>query len=112
MLPSDKVSRLHRLKSDEIWYFHSGSSLIIYLIDGQGNLNELKLGLNAALGELPQVIVPKGSIFGAVVGQVNSFTLMGCVVSPGFDFNDFELMARDRLLNEYPQHEKLILKLT
>jgi predicted cupin superfamily sugar epimerase len=112
LLPSNEVSRFHRLKSDEIWYFHAGSSLTIYLIDGKGNLSELKLGLNSALGELPQVIVPQGSIFGAVVNLENSFTLMGCMVSPGFDFNDFELMAQDPLLKKYPQHEKLIVKLT
>jgi uncharacterized protein len=107
-----EVSRFHRLKSDEIWYFHAGSSLMLYIIDAGGELKQFALGLNAAQGELPQIIVPRGSIFGAIVSQADSFTLMGCMVSPGFDFNDFELFSRDALLKEYPQHAEIIGRLT
>jgi uncharacterized protein len=38
--------------------------------------------------------------------------LIGCMVSPGFDFNDFELCTRESLLKEYPQHERIIVRLT
>jgi uncharacterized protein len=37
---------------------------------------------------------------------------LGCMVSPGFDFNDFELFSREALLKEYPQHEDIIKRLT
>jgi predicted cupin superfamily sugar epimerase len=103
LLPSTDVSRFHRLKSDEIWYFHAGSPLIIYIINENGDLKEYKLGLEAGIGELPQIVVPHGSIFGAEVRQGDSYTLMGCVVTPGFDYRDFELIPREMLLKKYPQ---------
>jgi predicted cupin superfamily sugar epimerase len=112
LLPSTDVSRFHRLKSDEIWYYHAGSPLTIYIIDEDGKLKEHRLGLNAAQGELPQIIVPRGCIFGAAVYPEGVFTLVGCVVSPGFDYQDFELIPRESLLQKYPQYREIILKLT
>lgn len=40
------------------------------------------------------------------------YALVGCMVSPGFDFRGFELFERDYLLDQYPQFEKEILKLS
>lgn len=112
LLPSGEVSHFHRLKSDELWYFHAGSPLTIYVIDKNGSLQEFKLGLDLEKGEFPQVIIPAGSIFGAEAIGENSYALVGCMVSHGFDFRDFELFTRENLLDMYPQHEKVILKLT
>ena len=85
---------------------------MIYIIDAGGELKEYTLGLNVAKGEVPQIIVPRGSIFGAVIPQADSFALIGCMVSPGFDFNDFELFAQETLLEKYPQHQEIIDRLT
>lgn len=112
LLPGNEVSCFHRLRYDEIWYYHVGSPLIIYRIDDHGKLTQSKLGLNAGQDEWPQVVVPRGSIFGAVVCEADSYTLMGCVVSPGFDYRDFELLPRKMLVGQYPQYRELILKLT
>ncbi len=112
LLPEGEVSCFHRLRYDEIWYFHDGSPLTVYMIDGKGELHQQKLGLDIAGGELPQIVVPRGCIFGAAVCRDNSYTLMGCVVSPGFDYQDFELLSRKSLLEQYPQHQEIIIKLT
>ncbi|HBE76944.1 MAG TPA: cupin [Firmicutes bacterium] len=112
LLPSDEVSCFHRLKSDELWYYHAGSALTIYIIDANGALNQIGLGLNVVQGELPQVLVPRGSIFGAMVNQTASYTLIGCMVAPGFDFHDFELLERKTLLENYPEHQVIIKRLT
>jgi uncharacterized protein len=112
LLPSNDISRFHRLKSDEIWYYHAGSPLVIFMIDNDGMLKEFKLGLHVEQGEHPQIVVPCGSIFGAAVCQADSFTLMGCVVTPGFDYRDFELIPREMLLKQYPQYQEIIVKLT
>ncbi len=112
LLPEREVSCFHRLRYDEIWYFHDGSPLTIYMIDGKGELHQQKLGLDIAEGELPQIVVPRGCIFGAAVCRDDSYTLMGCVVSPGFDYQDFELLSRDVLMKEYPQYREIIWKLT
>jgi predicted cupin superfamily sugar epimerase len=75
-------------------------------------MNETLLGDDLENNEVPQLIIPSGTIFGASVNQPNSFTLIGCMVSPGFDFEDFELMDRKYLLKKYTQHKAIILKLT
>ena len=111
LLKDREVSRLHRLKSDEIWYFHSGTPLAVYIINKNGELKRVKLGLDVERGEQPQVLVPKGSVFGAEMDGTG-YSLVGCMVAPGFEFGDFELPEREELLSAYPQHKFLIKKLT
>lgn len=111
LLRDGEVSNFHRLKSDELWYYHAGSSLTIYMITPEGELITKELGLDIEKGEAPQVLVPKGYIFGSAMNK-QGYALVGCMVSPGFDFRDFELFERDYLLDKYPRFEKEILKLT
>lgn len=112
LLESKDVSKFHQLKSDEIWYYHSGSPTNVYIIDNKGLLNIVKLGLQVDLGEHPQVIIPKGSIFGASVVYPDSFSLFGCMVAPGFDFKDFILFTKNELLDKYPLYSEIINRLT
>ncbi|GIN84642.1 cupin [Heyndrickxia sporothermodurans] len=111
LLRSNDVSHFHRLKSDELWYFHAGSPLTIHIIHENGVYEEVKLGLNIEKGEVPQFLVTKNSIFGSSVMEKDTGSLVGCMVSPGFDFQDFELFTQAELLSKYPQHEKIIRKL-
>lgn len=111
LLGEGDVSHFHRLKSDELWYFHGGSPLLVHVIDEEGNYFEHKLGLDLENGEIPQVLVPKNSIFGSSVIENGAFSLVGCMVAPGFDFEDFELFTQKELLEKYSQHEQIIRKL-
>ena len=111
LLTSDDVSHFHRLKSDELWYFHGGSSLTVHVIHENGEYQELKLGMNLDEGEVPQVLVKKNSIFGSSVKEKDTCSLVGCMVSPGFEFRDFELFTQAELLQKYPQHKDIIMKL-
>ncbi|AYE34625.1 cupin [Clostridium septicum] len=111
LLETGEVSNFHRLTSDEMWYYHAGSSLTIYMISPNGELITKNLGLNIDKGESPQVLVPKNYIFGSAMNN-EGFSLVGCMVSPGFDFKDFELFERNDLLEKYPEHEDIIVKLT
>ncbi len=111
LLRDGEVSHLHRLKSDELWYFHGGSALSIYIIDEQNNLQVRRLGLNVDNGEEPQILVPRGTIFGSKMNNPG-FSLVGCMVAPGFDFHDFELIYRDDIIDKFPQHKDLITELT
>ena len=111
LLGSNDISHLHRLKSDELWYYHAGSPLTISVIDENGHYKESKLGLNLDEGEVPQLLVPKNSIFGSFVRDEDTFSLVGCMVSPGFEFQDFELFTQEELLLKYPQHKEVIMKL-
>lgn len=111
LLKSGEVSHLHRLKSDELWYYHGGSSLTVHVIHEDGKYEEIKLGMDLEQGEVPQYLVPKNSIFGSSVMEEDTFSLVGCMVSPGFDFEDFKLFTKEELLKEYPQHKEVIEKM-
>lgn len=110
LLTSEQISHLHRIKSDEIWYYHGGSPLIVHILDAFGH-HEHIVGNDLEKGYLPQFLVPKNTIFGSTVLEKNSFSLVSCVVSPGFDFADFELFKKDELLEAYPMHKDIIQKL-
>lgn len=112
LISDNDVSHFHRLKSDEIWYFHGGEPLVIVIIDSDGNLSQRKLGMNLSKGELPQLVVPAGTIFGSYIESGRGTALVGCMVSFGFDFEDFELFSRKDLFKLYPEHDRIIKKLT
>ncbi|MHA0856973.1 cupin domain-containing protein [Paenibacillus sp. CMAA1364] len=111
LLGSNDISHFHRLKSDELWYYHAGSSLTVHVIDENGEYTAHQLGLDLDKGESPQLRVPKNSIFGSSVMDKDTFSLVGCMVSPGFEFRDFELFTQAELLATYPQHKDIIMKL-
>lgn len=111
LLRTGEVSNFHRLKSDELWYYHDGEALTIYMITPEGELITSQLGKNIENGEMPQVLVPKGYIFGSAMNN-DGYSLVGCMVSPAFDYKEFELFDREYLLNLYPEHKEIILKLT
>jgi uncharacterized protein len=107
LLRSSDRSFFHRIKSDELWHFHAGTTLLIYVLRGRG-VEIFKLGPNPDNDENLQVVIPANHWFGAMVEDENSYTLSGCTVSPGFDFNDFEMAKRDLLLKQFPSFANII----
>lgn len=112
LLDGSEISAFHKIKSDEIWHFYDGSAVTIYYIEKDGTLTTKTLGKDLENGEAFQVVVPKNCWFAAEVNDKNSFVLVGCTVSPGFDYRDFELAGREQLIEKYPGHKELIEKLT
>jgi predicted cupin superfamily sugar epimerase len=112
LLNSESFSALHRIKADEQWHFYSGSALTIHVIRRDGHYAPIKLGQNLEQGESFQAVVPHGCWFGATVDTPESYALVGCSVSPGFDFKDFEMAQREILKKEFPHHTELIDRLT
>ena len=112
LLKSGQVSRLHRLKSDEIWHFYEGGPLTIHRIHRDGNYSEIRLGRDANAGQVFQAVLPAGIWFGATVSAAEGYALVGCTVAPGFDFVDFELGRRDELISRFSGLADLIKKLT
>lgn len=118
LLKRGQISKLHRLRSDELWHFHAGDPLEVVMIDREGRLECATLGTDLERGERPQVVVPAGRWFGArhpgrAGGGQQGFTLMGCTVAPGFDFADFEMGVKGQtLIQQFPQHRDIIETLT
>lgn len=111
LLQEGGFSAFHRIKSDEIWHFYAGGNLLLHLIDLQGGYQQRSLGNTPESGAQFQVVMPAGVWFAAEPAPGTDFTLAGCTVSPGFDFRDFEMAQRDRLLAQYPLHSEIIDRL-
>ncbi|MBS1915526.1 MAG: cupin domain-containing protein [Bacteroidetes bacterium] len=113
LLEYGQFSALHRIASDELWHFYYGDALTVYEIDAiTGELLTKTLGSNIENGEVFQVAVKAGNWFGAAITNGGGYALVGCTVSPGFDFADFELAQRAELIEQYPQHAVVISSLT
>ena len=110
LLKQGDFSSFHRIKSDETWHFYDGDDLAIYMIDEAGNLQQQLLSNQIGSALAPQFTVPAGCWFAAK--STGNFSLAGCTVYPGFDFEDFELADRQSLVKAYPLLKKSILRLT
>ncbi|HOP39690.1 MAG TPA: cupin domain-containing protein [Geobacteraceae bacterium] len=112
LIADDEFSALHRLKSDEIWHFHAGGVVVIHVLDSAGNYARHELGQTGENAACFQVTIKAGTWFGASLAEPDSYALVGCIVSPGFEFKDFELGKRSDLIRLYPEHREIIEKLT
>jgi uncharacterized protein len=110
LLEKGDFSAFHKIKSDELWHFYDGDPISIYVIDEDCNLTTYKLGLSPENDILPQVSIFANQWFASE--SMGEYSLVGCTVSPGFDFSDFEIADRDTLKNSYSKHAKIIEKFT
>jgi len=95
-----------------VWSFFEGDPLLIYILDRNGDLTEKRLGRNVDIGESLQVVIEAGDWFAAEHRGPGEFTLVGCVVAPGFEYEDMEIAGRAELQARYPQQVEVIEKLT
>ena len=108
MLISDQYSAFHRLKSDEIWHYYAGGSITLYTINNNGKLSKIKIGK----GGTPQAVMKADIWFAAALDSKSSYCLLGCTMSPGFDYRDWELAKIDELLRMCPGQRKVIERYT
>jgi len=112
LLTSTEFSAFHKIRQDEIWHFHEGSPIRLHTISEAGNHQEHCIGTNFSEGQKPQLVVAGNHWFAASVIEENSYALVSCTVSPGFDFSDFVLPSREELSRKFPQHAPLIHQYT
>jgi predicted cupin superfamily sugar epimerase len=112
LLERDTFSELHRLHSDEIFHFYAGDPVeMLQLRDGHpGRL--LILGNHLTAGELPQVVVERGVWQGSRLRPGGAWALLGCTVSPGFEFEDYESGDPAELIGLWPKFAEMIAALT
>lgn len=111
LLGPNDISHFHRIKSDELWFFHDGDAIQIHTLSDAGH-RILELGPHAAQGQCLQHLVPAGNWFASHVKEGGQFALVSCVVSPGFDFADFEMAELTSLLEAFPAHEEIVQRYT
>lgn len=88
LLERGQRSRWHRVDSTEIWHHYAGSPLRLS-IAADDRVSHLELGADLSAGQRPQAIVPPRAWQAAE--SLGDWTLVGCTVSPGFEFAGFEM---------------------
>jgi uncharacterized protein len=91
LLPAGSMSRWHRVRSDEVWHFYEGAPLDLWTASPLGGeVGRHRLG-PLDDGQRPVHTVPAGQWQAA--RSSGAYTLAGCTVGPGFDFQDFAFAA-------------------
>jgi uncharacterized protein len=112
LLGGSDFSAFHRLASDELWHFHAGGAVLLVAIDEGGRLRSFTLGADLDRGESPQARIQAGWWYAARLEDPESYALVSCTVSPGFEYQDWELGRREELESKFPAHRRLIVELT
>ncbi len=112
LLTPDTFSRLHRLRSDEVWHFYLGDPATMLQLHPDGSDELITLGHDIQAGRQVQTVVPAGTWQGCFLNEGGKFALMGTTAAPAFDFADFQPADRNELLKKYPVPKNLILRLT
>lgn len=104
LMESGDFAGFHRIKSDELWHFHEGGAVEIYLLLGPDQLQVIRLGPGFA----QQAAIPANHWFAAAPAAGTTFALVGCTVCPGFLFQDHEMAVAADLSTEFPAQSALI----
>ena len=89
LLKAGERSHWHRVDADELWLFHAGDPLRLSISNDGERVDDLVLGRDLEGGQRPQAVVPAGRWQAAE--PLGEWTLVSCVVAPGFRFEGFEL---------------------
>ena len=93
LLDAGSFSHWHRVDADECWHWYAGGPLALSLSANGVDAEARHLGPEIGAGQRPQIVVPKGWWQSAV--SLGAWTLVGCTVSPAFEFSGFELAPPD-----------------
>ena len=89
LLKKGELSRWHRIDASEVWHYYRGAALELSIAPLRGPAVRHVLGNNIAKGERPQIAVPPNAWQSAAT--LGAYTLAGCTVAPGFEFNKLEM---------------------
>lgn len=112
LLTGESFSAMHRVRSGEMLHAYAGGPVELLLLYPDGTGEVVVMGGDISGGERPQRYVEPGTWFGMRVVGGGEYALLGATVSPGFEFEDFELGEREGLVEGYPGWSDLIVALT
>lgn len=111
LLEDKEKSHFHRIQSDELWFFHLGESLEIVYVE-EGAIKSIFLGNKIESGDVLFCKIPANTWFACKIRDERGYALVSCTVAPGFDFADFELAQREKLVSEFPHLRSVIEQFT
>ena len=112
LLEPDTFSEMHRLKSDEIFHFYMGDAVELLRLYSDGTGERTVIGSDLAAGQRPQLVVQRGVWQGSRLVEGGSWALLGCSVSPGFEFEDYDEGWREELTAGWLEWREMIAGLT
>jgi uncharacterized protein len=112
LLEPETFSEMHRLKSDEVFHFYAGDAVEMLQLKEDGGGRWVVIGNDLLRKQRPQVVVERGVWQGSRLVEGGRWALLGCTVSPGFEFEDYETGVRDRLCARWPEFAEEISALT
>jgi predicted cupin superfamily sugar epimerase len=112
LLEPETFSEMHCLASDEIFHHYMGGAVEMLQLLPDGRSETVVIGGDLIAGQRPQVVVPRGVWQGSRLVRPEGFALLGCTVSPGFEYADYETMAREELIERWPGEAEGIRRLT
>lgn len=112
LLEPGTFSEMHRLKSDKIFHHYLGGPMEMLQLHEDGSSLRVVIGKDLDASERPQWAVPRGVWQGSRLLREEGFALLGCTVTPGFEFADYEQGERDELSARWPEWAELIARLT
>jgi uncharacterized protein len=112
LLEPGTFSEMHRLKSDEVFHFYAGDAVEMLQLLPDGSGRTVVIGNDLAAGQRPQVVVERNVWQGSRLVAGGKWALLGCTVSPGFEFEDYDAGERASLSEEWPEFAGMIAALT
>ena len=112
LLEQGTFSEMHVLYSDEIFHFYLGDPVEMLQLLPDGRSVVFTLGPDLAAGQHVQLVVPAGVWQGTRLIGDGKMALIGCTVTPGFDFADYHNATADELIARWPHEAERIQLLT
>ena len=119
LLEPGTFSEMHVLKSDEIFHHYMGGAVEMLQLFEDGSSSRVVIGKDLEAGERPQVVVRCGVWQGSRLLNSGSgllaqegWALLGCTVSPGFEFADYQNANAEELIAKWPGEAEMIRGLT
>ncbi len=112
LLEEGTFSEMHVLASDEIFHFYLGDPVEMLQLQPSGRSEVFTLGLDLKAGQHVQLVVPGGVWQGTRLVDGGKVALLGCTVTPGFDFADYRSGSFAELAAKWPAETERIKKLT
>jgi len=112
LLEPGTFSEMHVLDSDEIFHFYLGDPVEMLQLQPDGGSGVFTLGPDLQAGQHVQLVVPAGTWQGTRLVGDGKVALLGCSVTPGFDFADYRNASYAELASRWPAEAERIRKLT
>jgi hypothetical protein len=112
LLEPETFSEMHRLRSDEVFHFYAGDAVEMLQLHEGCEGRTVVIGNDLLRGQRPQVVVERGVWQGSRLVKGGRWALLGCTVSPGFEFEDYETGERAELTAGWPEFAEEIKALT